>query len=259
MVSLPAIFASCLLAGVLGDASTAAAAVEKNDQATTKLLSISSSGHSTEFVRREITKHEQDALPVAQSDLNLADIKLRAEQIKGAHLDKESAKMKNAPAPAAAAPAAAEGAAPLEEMNQVQDDKLIGTDHICGGPGAKEIERYPGPVGRLLVECRQSCMDDAACDYYAYWPEGKNGKNKDGICKNQCYLYDKCSDSSSAHEKIADAATCTVYLFELGKATKAARPAYAQPKSKSGTHPASTISMLYFPAMLLMLGFASCH
>merc|ERR1719329_134911 len=263
MVSIHAIvFTACLVAGVLGKASTASADVKKNTQAGTTRLSISGSGHS-EMVRREITKHEQDALPVtheAQSELNSADAKLRAEQIKNAHLDKEASHsaQKHEPSPAPAAEGGGHSAAePLEEMNQVQDDKLLGTDHICGGSGAKLIESYPGPVGRLLVECRQSCMDDAACDYYAYWPEGKDGKNLDGVCKNQCYLYDKCSDSSSSHEAISNADTCTVYLFQLGPATKAARPAYAQPQAQSGAHPSSSINMLFLPVMLLMLGVAS--
>jgi len=254
MVSLHAIFASSLLAGVLGNSSTAA--VEKLDHESTKLLSISSTG-STEFVRREVTKHEHNALPVAaQGDLSLADEKIRAEQVKEARLDnhKESVKKTVTEAPAAGG----EAAAPLEEMNQVQDDKLIGTDHICGGSGARLIESYPGPVGRLLVECRQSCMDDAACDYYAYWPEGKNGKNLDGPCKNQCYLYDRCSDSSSAHEQIANTDTCTVYLFELGTQTKASRPDYAK-EHKAGAHSVSTISMLFFPVMLLMHSLVFCR
>merc|ERR1719238_2139209 len=116
---------------------------------------------------------------------------------------------------------------PLKEMNEVADDTIIARDHICAGSGAHEIERYPGPSDRLLTECRQACLDNGRCSYYAYWPANHDNKNHDGECKNNCRLYDTCNDHASPSAQITTG-TCSSVILKLGTKSIASRPDYAK-------------------------------
>lgn len=135
------------------------------------------------------------------------------------------------------------------ESDEIQDDILLGTDHICGGTAAKELERYPGPTSRLLTECRQACMDNKECFFYAYWPEGQEGKNVEGDCKNNCRLYNRCSDHASAHEAI-DTTSCRVYLYKLGGQTIDGRPEYAKGAVEAGARQGQLLNTFCFLALL---------
>lgn len=143
---------------------------------------------------------------------------------------------------------AAVNASTVTEIHLIGDDVVVAQDHVCGGAGAHEVERYPGPTERTLLECRQACMDDKNCYYYAYWPEGNGQKNTDGECKNNCRLYDRCSDHSSNHEQI-DTVSCRAFLFKIGPTTETQRPAYAR------HHKASIQSSARDPRQAFSLAF----
>lgn len=221
------------------------------------------------IVRKAVSPHEQELEPEDkprrhQSEHETED-KPRKHNKQGGKADDELADVAGADLPEDA-----EELLPLKEMNEIMDDRLMKPiNHLCGGTDVKELERYPGPSGRLLVECRQACMDDKACRYYAYWPHAKDEKNMDGECKNNCRLYDKCSDHNHKLEAIADKQTCRVYLFAIGVQTDASRPEYAktpgggaapppaeETTQRAGAHSTMSISVPVLVAALLSLVLA---